>query len=96
MATMDLTRRTSRRPSTKTDVIVDFWAPWMRSVQRLRSGVRAGVRGVPRVWCLPGDTDEQQELAGAFGIRSIHPDGVPRQVILFSRRAHCLGRRSIR
>jgi thioredoxin len=73
--------------STITDnsmVIIDFWAPWCGPCRGFAPVYEKAAEGHPDIVFAKVNTDEQQELAGSFGIRSIPTLMVFReQVILF-------------
>ena len=85
MATVDLTQEnfeTTIRGNPM--VVVDFWAPWCGPCKGFAPVYEKASETHPDVVFAKVNTDEQQELAGAFGIRSIPTLMVFReQVILF-------------
>jgi thioredoxin 1 len=65
-------------------VMVDFWAEWCGPCKRFAPIFEEASAKHPDVVFAKVDTEEQQELAGAFGIRSIPTLVVFRdQVLLF-------------
>jgi thioredoxin 1 len=65
-------------------VIVDFWAEWCGPCKRFAPVFEQASEKHTDVVFAKVDTEEQQELAGAFGIRSIPTIMVFRdQVLLF-------------
>jgi thioredoxin 1 len=65
-------------------VIVDFWAPWCGPCRGFAPVYEKASEAHPDVVFAKVNTDEQQEIAGAFNIRSIPTLMVFReQVILF-------------
>lgn len=86
MATIELTTENfddiiTNRPM----VIVDFWAAWCGPCQGFAPIFEEASEKYPDVVFAKVNTEEQQELAGAFGIRSIPTLMVFRErVILYS------------
>ncbi len=86
MATVDLTQDNFEEVVTKNNmVIVDFWAPWCGPCRGFAPVFEAASEKHPDVVFGKVNADEEQELAGAFNIRSIPTLMVFREkVILFA------------
>ena len=86
MATIELT--TANFDDTITNsptVIVDFWAPWCAPCRSFAPTFEEASEKYPDVVFAKLNTEEQQEIAGAFGIRSSPTLMVFRErVILYS------------
>ena len=66
-------------------VLVDWWAPWCGPCRSFAPNFEAVAEANPDVTFAKVNTDEEQELAGAFQIRSIPTLMVFREkVLLFS------------
>ncbi len=86
MATLELTQENFESTIRGNPmVIVDFWAPWCGPCRGFAPLYERASEAHPDIVFAKVNTDEQQEIAGAFGIRSIPTLIVFReQVILFN------------
>jgi thioredoxin 1 len=86
MATRELTKDNFEEAVTGNDiVIVDFWAPWCGPCKGFAPVYEAASEKHPDIVFAKVNTDEQQELAGHFSIRSIPTITLFREtVMLFS------------
>jgi thioredoxin len=72
MATMELTKDNFEATVNGNPiVIVDFWAPWCGPCRGFAPVFEKASESHPDVVFAKVNSDEQQELAGAFNIRSI-------------------------
>ena len=72
MATVDLTKDNFEQVVTGNDVvIVDFWAPWCAPCRAFAPTFEQASEQHADVVFAKVNTEEEQEVAGAFNIRSI-------------------------
>ena len=91
MATVELTKDNFEK--TLNDhpmVVIDFWAPWCGPCRGFAPVFEKTSEGHPDVVFAKVNTDEQQELAGAFGIRSIPTLMVFREKVILFQQAGAL------
>lgn len=86
MATLELTTENFKQTiSDNPTVIIDFWASWCAPCRSFAPTFEAASEKHPDVVFAKVNTEEQQELAGAFNIRSIPTLMVFRdQIILYA------------
>ena len=85
-AVMDVTKENFAEVVEGNDiVVVDFWAPWCGPCRSFAPIFEAAAEANPEVKFVKINTEEQQELAGHFQIRSIPTLMVLRdQIIIFA------------
>ena len=72
MATVELTKDNFEQVVTGSDmVVVDFWAPWCAPCRAFAPTYEAASERYQGVVFAKVNTEEEQELAAAFNIRSI-------------------------
>ena len=72
MATIELTKDNFEEVVTGNDlVIIDFWAPWCGPCRGFAPVYEATSEKHPDIVFGKVNTDQEQELSGHFGIRSI-------------------------
>jgi thioredoxin len=91
MATMDLTKENFEQTvNSNPIVIIDFWAPWCGPCRGFAPVFEKASESHPDVVFAKVNSDEQQELAGAFNIRSIPTLMVFREKVILFQQAGAL------
>jgi thioredoxin len=91
MATIELSKENfDETVNGNTMVIVDFWAPWCGPCKGFAPVYEKASEAHPDVVFAKVNTDEQQELAGSFGIRSIPTLVVFREKVILFQQAGAL------
>ena len=91
MATVELTQENFEETVNKNPmVIIDFWAPWCGPCRGFAPVYEKASETHADVVFAKVNTDEQQELAGSFGIRSIPTLVVFREKVILFQQAGAL------
>ena len=91
MAVIELTKDNFEQVVTSNPtVIVDFWAPWCGPCRGFAPIYEKASQSHPDVVFAKINTDDEQELAGSFGIRSIPTLMVFREKIILFQQAGAL------
>ena len=91
MATVELTKDNFEATVNGNPiVIVDFWAPWCGPCRGFAPVFEKASEAHPDVVFAKVNSDEQQELAGAFNIRSIPTLMVFREKVILFQQAGAL------
>ena len=91
MATVELTQENFEQTvNGNAMVIIDFWAPWCGPCKGFAPVYEKAAEAHPEVVFGKVNTDEQQELAGSFGIRSIPTLVVFREKVILFQQAGAL------
>jgi len=91
MATIELTKDNFEQTVTGNPiVIIDFWAPWCGPCRGFAPVFEKASDAHPDVVFAKVNSDEQQELAGSFNIRSIPTLMVFREKVILFQQAGAL------
>lgn len=91
MATMELTKDNFEQTINGNPiVIIDFWAPWCGPCRGFAPVFDKASESHPDIVFAKVNSDEQQELAGSFNIRSIPTLMVFREKVILFQQAGAL------
>ena len=91
MATVELTQENFEKTVNDNPmVIIDFWAEWCGPCKGFAPVYDKASEAHPDVVFAKVNTDEQQDIAGAFGIRSIPTLMVFREKVMLFQQAGAL------
>ena len=91
MATIELTKDNFEQTiNGNQTVIIDFWAPWCGPCRGFAPVFEKASESHPDVVFAKVNSDEQQELAGSFNIRSIPTLMVFREKVVLFQQAGAL------
>jgi len=91
MATIELTKDNFEQTiNSNPIVILDFWAPWCGPCRGFAPVFEKASESHPDVVFAKVNSDEQQELAGSFNIRSIPTLMVFREKVILFQQAGAL------